>query len=465
MFRKYRTSGFDLISTLCLIVIVFLAAYSLESTHWTENLNLVTALALIGGILGVLFGTTGFNKRQLIYLLTLYSLIALFTFMVNGTSQSELWNENWDIYQNRMLEALDDLLHGSAVQDNILFISGMGLVYWGISLWAGITLVRRRDIWLPTLFLSTAVISTQFFQPAVYRNELLSGIYFFLLVFLLGRQQYLKEHQRWKNKDAYEDQDAGRVFIASASIISAAVVLIAWSTPLVIDLLTPGTRPHKAFVQTLEESGDFFSNLFSSLTSQPVIKESSFGDSFTLGSAQPLNEDVIFTAIAPETDLIDGNYYWEARSYSTYGDGIWTSIETEERSIEENTPVRSQNNITQTAETFIVVANTNLSYFYTSGRVISIDHPTRTVEIFNDSNESEVIAWKPLLPLGEKDSYQFTTYFPMLSYENLQDAGNDYPARIKRTYLQLPDNSRLGSQIYLKPLQMACNQIFQKFSR
>ncbi len=440
MFRKYRTSNFDLISILCLIVIVFLAAYSLESTHWTENLNLITALAAIGVILGVLFGMTTFNKKQLVILLAMYSVIVLFLFLVNGTSQSELWNENWVEFQTRMFEAVNDLLQDSPVEDNILFITGMGMVYWVIALWAGIALIRMGDMWLPTLLLSTAVIATQFFQPVVYRNELLSSVFFFLFVFLLGRQHYLKTHRQWKDENAYEDRDAGRVFLTSASIISAVVVVIAWSTPLIIDLASPGTKQHKAFVQTLEDTGDLFSHLFSSLTSQPVKKESTFGDAFALGSSQPLNEDVIFTAIAPDVEIIEGNYYWSARSYSNYGDGIWTSLETEERSIEENTPVRPENSMTQTAGTFIVVANTDLSYFYTSGRVISIDHPTRAVEIFANSDESEVIAWKPLLPLGEKDSYQFTTYFPMLTYEELLNAGKDYPTRIKKNYLQLPEN-------------------------
>jgi len=52
MFKKYRQHGFDLLSFLCLIVMVFLSAYSLESTKWSENLNTVTGLALIGTLLG-----------------------------------------------------------------------------------------------------------------------------------------------------------------------------------------------------------------------------------------------------------------------------------------------------------------------------------------------------------------------------------------------------------------------------
>ena len=367
MFRKYRTSNFDLISILCLIVIVFLAAYSLESTHWTENLNLITALAAIGVILGVLFGITTFNKKQLVVLLAMYSVIVLFLFLVNGTSQSELWNENWVVFQNRVLEAFTDLLQDSPVEDNILFITGMGMVYWVIALWAGIAVIRKGEIWLPALLLSTAVISTQFFQPIVYRNELLSSVFFFLLVFLLGRQYYQKTHQHWKEENAYEDRDAGRVFIASASIISAVVVVIAWSTPLIIDLASPGTKQHKAFVQTLEDTGDLFSRFFSSLTSQPTKQESNFGDTFALGSSQPLNEDVIFTAIAPDADFIEGNYYWSARSYSNYKEGIWTSFEMEGRTLERNTPVTSESDIVYTPGTFIVVANAHLSYFYTSG--------------------------------------------------------------------------------------------------
>ena len=440
MFRKYRTSNFNLISALCLIIIVFLAAYSLESTHWTENLNLVTALALIGVLLGVLLGITSFNKKQLAILLALYSLIALFSLIVNGTSQGTSWSENWGVFQTRILNACSDLLQGSPVEDNILFITGMGVVYWVVSVWAGIALIRKGEIWLPAFFLTTAVISTQFFQPPVYRNELLSGAFSFLLIFLLGFQQYQGSHKRWKKENAYEDQDARKVFLSSAAIISIVIVMIAWSLPAIIDLATSGTKQHKAFVQSLEDTGDLFSNLFSSLTSQPVSKESNFGDTFPLGLSQPLNEEVIFTAISPETDLIEGNYYWEARNYSTYNEGTWTSLEVEERTLENNVPVQLENDVVDVPAPFIVVANTDLSYFYTSGRVISVDHPSRVVEMYPDSSDQEVIAWKPLLPLGEKDSYRFTAYFPTLTFEDLLNAGNNYPTRIKRTYLQLPEN-------------------------
>jgi len=440
MFRKYRSGNFNLISALCLIIIVFLAAYSLESTHWTENLNLVTALAVIGVLLGVLLGITSFNKKQLAILLVLYSLIALFSFIVNGTSQGNLWNENWSEFQTRILNAFSNLLQDSPVEDNILFIIGMGVLYWAVTVWAGIALIRKGEIWLPAVFLSAAVIITQFFQPPVYRNDLLSGAFFFLLIFLLGYQQYQRSHNRWKDENAYEDQDARKVFLSSAAIISIVIVMIAWSIPLIIDLATPGTKQHKAFVQSLEDTGDLFSNLFSSLTSQPVSKESNFGDTFSLGLSQPLNEEVVFTAISPEEDLIEGNYYWEARNYSTYSAGTWTSFEVEERTLENNVPIQSENGMADNLAPFIVVANTDLSYFYTSGRVISIDHPSRAVEMFPDSENYEVIAWKPLLPLREKDSYQFTTYFPSLTFEDLLSAGNNYPARIKRTYLQLPED-------------------------
>lgn len=443
MFRKYRTSNFNLISALCLISIVFLAAYSLESTHWTENLNLVTALAVIGVLLGVLLGITGFNRKQLSIMLTLYSLIALFSFIVNGTSQGALWNENWGVFQTRILNAFTNLLQGSPVEDNILFIAGMGVLYWVVTVWAGVALTRKGEIWLPAVFLSAAVISTQFFQPPVYRNELLSGVFFFLLIFLLGYQQYQRAHNRWKNENAYEDQDARKVFLSTAAIISIVIVMIAWSIPAIVDLATPGTKQHKAFVQSLEDTGDLFSNLFSSLTSQPVSKESNFGDTFSLGLSQPLNEEVIFTAISPESDLIEGNYYWEARNYSTYSEGTWSSFEVEERTLENNVPAQSESDMVDIPAPFIVVANTDLSYFYTSGRVISIDRPSRAVEMYPDSADQEVIAWKPLLPLGEKDSYQFNTYLPTLTFEDLLNAGNNYPTRIKRTYLQLPEDFSL----------------------
>jgi hypothetical protein len=86
--KEISPSGFDTLSFLCLIVMVFLSAYSLESTKWNENLNTATGLALVGTLLGTALGISSFRKKQLTFLIVAYSLIVLYSFLIGFPSSS-----------------------------------------------------------------------------------------------------------------------------------------------------------------------------------------------------------------------------------------------------------------------------------------------------------------------------------------------------------------------------------------
>ena len=53
----------DPLSISCLVVMLFLASYSLEATVWVADLNRVTTLALLGVVVGLALGQSQFNTR------------------------------------------------------------------------------------------------------------------------------------------------------------------------------------------------------------------------------------------------------------------------------------------------------------------------------------------------------------------------------------------------------------------
>ena len=440
MFKKYKNRGFDGLSSLSLVLMVFLSAYSLESTDWTENLNLVTSLACLGVILGLAMGISTFRKKQVILLSSLYTLVILFLFLIVMPSQTNSWIQSCSLILERIRTAVEALQLKQPVPNNVLFILLTGSLYWTLSLWAGIALIRTSRPWIPLAILAASLVATQFFQLSGYRSSLLSSLFFFLFLFLAGRLHYLAVHRDWKIHRAYEDQESGIVFLRTTVIFSAALVILAWGIPFLIDVATPGTKQHKAFVQTMQDSGDFFSNFFSSFRSQPIQKETVFGDTFQLGSAQPLGDDVLFTVVAPTNDFINGNYYWKARTYSTYENGEWSSIDVEGQSIEPDTAVQLPQSDQYEKGKFIFVVNSELNYYYLPGRTISINKSARITEIFKDTDDYDVLAWKPFLPLEQNDSYQSESYFPTLTLEMLEKAGRSYPVRVKNVYLQLPED-------------------------
>lgn len=440
MFKKYRQHGFDLLSFLCLIVMVFLSAYSLESTKWSENLNTVTGLALIGTLLGTALGISSFRKKEILSLGVIYSLVILYSFLIGFPASFRIWQEEWVTFQTRINLIIQNLYDAEPVEDAILLVVGASIFYWVNAVWAGFALSRKKSPWVPLILMGVSLVITQFFQPQVYRSALLSATYFFLFFLLLGRQRFLTAHDRWEDESAYADREVESVFLRTSLLLSGIVVVIAWSVPLLIDLATPGSKSQKTFVQTLEDTGDFISNLFSPLQSQPVRKEAVFGDTLNLGTSQPQSEAIVFTAIAPLENFIDGNYYWKARTYASYEDGVWSAGKYEAETIEENTNVIEPSTTEVGSGEFIFVAAGELNYYYVPGCTFTIDHPARILEEFKNDPTMDVIAWKPLLPLNENDTYRTTSYFLPLTYEEMEASGKNYPTAIKRMYLQLPDD-------------------------
>ena len=61
--NKQERPCFDPFSIGCLILILFLASYSLEDTVWVADLSRVTTLALLGLTIGLMLGQSQFNSR------------------------------------------------------------------------------------------------------------------------------------------------------------------------------------------------------------------------------------------------------------------------------------------------------------------------------------------------------------------------------------------------------------------
>jgi hypothetical protein len=166
------------------------------------------------------------------------------------------------------MRVVRDLYMGNPVEDAILFVTGASIFYWSVALWAGIA-VARKSVHGPIDLHGCQSGDYSIFPTGVYRSALLSAIFFFLFLLFLSRQRFLLSQNRWKNESAYTDREVESVSLRTSLLLSLVVVIVAWSVPLLIDVATPGSKSQKTFVQSLENTGDFISNLFSPLQSQP----------------------------------------------------------------------------------------------------------------------------------------------------------------------------------------------------
>ena len=145
----------DPLSGICLIIITFLSAYSLEVTRWTEDLNHVTASALITVIFGLMIGYSAFNDRTAKWLISLFAFGIFLWQIVFSLSSHELWLTRLREYINRVGTSLGHLIQNSPVEDGILFLSITSILFIILSLSIGYSFEIRINF---SLFLHTTSI-------------------------------------------------------------------------------------------------------------------------------------------------------------------------------------------------------------------------------------------------------------------------------------------------------------------
>ena len=297
----------------CLVLMLFLASYSLETTEWMEGLNKVTAVALLGGIFGMLLGYTQFKKKQVLILISLYSLVVLsLVFIFSGDGEG-VWLDSYLHFVGRIKIAIHQLINIIPLEEGILFQLFSGIFFWCMGVWTGFFLLRWGKPWFPLLLCGAFLLSTQYFQSTVYRSVIISGGYALLSLVMLGRLQLVKIARNWSQNSATIDFETSKSIIRVLISFSLILVIFSWSIPYFSKVLTRGTVEQKKVATQIENTWDKLENFFAPLRQKPIAKEVQYGDVLPLGVGQPLSEELLFTVITPSADYFNGRYYWQAR--------------------------------------------------------------------------------------------------------------------------------------------------------
>ena len=139
MFEK-ENRWWDPIAGGSLFLIVFLAAYSLEQTYWTYDLDRIISISLLGIIAGFFIGQSMFEKtisNTLVFLYTFFILIFQFIFSLSSES---IWIDRLLNLINRFQSAWEQMIENVPLDDGILFLSIMAVVFCISSMTAGYSL-------------------------------------------------------------------------------------------------------------------------------------------------------------------------------------------------------------------------------------------------------------------------------------------------------------------------------------
>ena len=142
-----RSRWWDIPAAILLLVAMFTAASRLEATQWSKGLSIVPYVAIFGTIAGIALGQSRFSAKIAGLFGFIYGLYIVGWQLGTLTNTALPWKEKILELTNRANHVLAQMANRQSVNDSILFIALMAILFWVLSLVAGYTLIRHGNAW------------------------------------------------------------------------------------------------------------------------------------------------------------------------------------------------------------------------------------------------------------------------------------------------------------------------------
>ena len=179
--NRNRARLWDFPSAAILVLIVLTASQRLYTTRWAWGLGTAIVLSLIGVVLGMALGFSLFEQRA-VYWLTFGFSVPVVIVALGWILYREIsWLERVAELSNRLASSIGLFITKQPVQDTVLFVVFIALLFWVIGLMAGYALTRFGNIPGAVVPAGVVFVIIQIFDSGRARGDSLSGIFHFLV--------------------------------------------------------------------------------------------------------------------------------------------------------------------------------------------------------------------------------------------------------------------------------------------
>ena len=427
-----------------LLIAIYSSAVRLQTTNWTDHLGRAQWFVLIALPLGYLLGKSRFRWQVSLIFGAVYTLFFV-PWLLAGLIQAELWWERLASYAGRLSRAMSDLLANRPVNDSLLILTFLCLLYWLASLIAGFQLTRNGRPWVGVITAGVIVLIVDYsfeMYAAPDTGTALSLMYFLFTLILIGRLFYLASSKEWASLGGMVENEVGFDISRTAAIAALVVVLLSWLSPRAVKAFTPGSQESQQLSQQYQDLRDRVSKAVSSLNSQAPIFVESLGDSLALGTGSNLSDEIVLTVKPENGRLTTGRFYWTGRIYDTFINNQWVSTETKSSPFglgASQIPLPWQGRTEVSVEISSRISLLRTLYFPDVPITVTRAVQAELGPAAADFQDITALVSDPPLSAGEVYSVRASISTPTI--EQLRDsAPNPYPDWVIARYTQLPPN-------------------------
>ena len=437
--KPQPTRWWDWPAVLLLIAAIYVAATRLNATHWTEELNVIQTISLVGVIAGLALGKSTFSPAVVRIFAFVYGAFTIFWQLGLTIGTGVLWPERMMSMGNRLLIILDHIFQQKPVTDNLFFDLLMGILFWTLSVYVGYSLTRHGNAWRAIIPAGITMIVVHTYDPYLaIRTWFLAG-FIFLSLFLIARMHFIHLKYRWKNEGTYLPPYVSIDSLRLGLLTTVILVLFAWTVPAIASAVPQAEQIWLNATRPWMDVRNQLSNVFYSLQASVGVVTDFYGENLPLGRGNPLSDTTIMSIEAPPRPASNARYYWRSRVYDTYEEG-WSStlpavdfVSPDEFNL--NLP-EYDNRATSTFNITTVFPIQNLQ---TPAQPVWVSRPANAHFAVNSDGSIDLSHLKADPVLMSGDTYRVEASLTTASQKELREAGTDYPSWITARYLQLPD--------------------------
>jgi len=429
----------DLPAALLLLTAILTAATRLTATDWTLHLSTVQTISFFGVFLGLAFGQSIFSSRIAGIMAFLYGTCVIF-WQLGGTLRGEfLWQERLSILINRLGVIIYQLRIQETVQDSLLFIVLMNILFWSLSVFAGYTLSRHGNSWLAILPSGLALFVIHSFNLPITRGSWYLAVFLFFGMVLVARMAFLHQHKQWKESRTATPPHVGLDFIRATIMACIIIILLAWTIPALANAFPEAQKAWQPVQNAWRRTLNNFDHVFASLKSSFSPYRETYGSTAPLGRGNPLSDTQVLSARVPADIPTSIRLYWRARTYDTYVNGQWESELSQSHPFNpEHTNLSTPQDFGRWLGSFDLISASNMTTLLTPSQPLWVNRVGQVEYVKNPDETVDISLFRafPYVVPGQRYKVQSAiNYSPAVQ---LRTAGDDYPEWIIERYLQLP---------------------------
>lgn len=428
----------DPVSAAFLSLLALIATTSLVSTDWTPDLDRIPLINFSAISLGYVIGLSKFKRAPANILMGLYSFSILLLLGVIPLNSDPEWSIRLMDYSERITKSINQLMNNVPLDDSVIFWTLMMLVFWLTGLIAAFQLVRTGQSKTTALIFTSLFFSFQYFSPDSKRNYFLVFFFSFILILYFGRLFYTQQTFLWKKDGIREDREVVWSLTGNLVITSIIILTLSWGIVSVIEKASE--RKSGDLGDTLlnsADSWDFFNNLFNPLNQTVEFGSGDFSENLYIGKSRSLSEDVEFVMSIPPGEDTSINYYWKARTYSSYANGQWSNNDSQAKRFSDMdfhpAPSSSEELLTYQIEYF---SKNKQIFMPTFGIPVGVDAEVFFFRI--DNNHQDIIAWEGVRPFRNGDKVGIRGYTHGFKANEIDVSSPAYPQWVTNYYLDIP---------------------------